>query len=174
MVRKGMYAGKNLPATTAILHCRKLAPVGRNDSDFRSETCMDVRINGSVPHLGARRVFAKIVIAFPVFRRPDGTGRKTTSAIRTDVAQNDIHTRRAERAFIAADACLTRFGRQRLVAVLAGWSEFKHGASLSKRLMSHPGLCCCLQATHTHRVRSPDQRREPARDNLPAGIHVAG
>ena len=49
---------------------------------------MDRRVHRSVPDLGARRVLAKIVVAFPVTRRPDGSGNKAAAAIGTDVAED--------------------------------------------------------------------------------------
>ena len=67
---------------------------------------MGCRINRPVFDLGAGRIFAKEVVALPVLRWPDGSGNKTTAAVRADVPQNLIDTGRAERAFIGAN---TRF-----------------------------------------------------------------
>lgn len=47
---------------------------------------MSFRVNGFVFDLGARRVLAKIVIAFPILRWSDWPGHKTSPAVRTDVA----------------------------------------------------------------------------------------
>jgi hypothetical protein len=91
---------------------------------------MRVRVNGPVPDVGARRVFAEIVIALPVVRRSNGSGHKATTAVRADIAQDGINARGTERTFISTDACFKRVRWQRLVALLAGWSEFKHGLSL--------------------------------------------
>ena len=66
---------------------------------------MDRRINRPVFDLGTRRVLAKEVVAFPVLRRSDWSRNKATTAIWTDVAQNAIDTRGAERALVGADAC---------------------------------------------------------------------
>ena len=68
----------------------------------------------------------KVVIAPPVFRWPDGPWHKIATAVRTDVTQKSIHARRAERAFIRADARLKRVRRQGFIAMLTGGSEFKH------------------------------------------------
>jgi hypothetical protein len=87
---------------------------------------MNCRINRPVPYLRARRVFTEEVVALPVLRRPDGSRNKSATAIGAHVLQDAIDARDAERAFVGADARLERVGRQRLVAVLAGRSEFKH------------------------------------------------
>ena len=91
---------------------------------------MSFGVNGPVFYLAAGRVLAKVVIALPVLRRPDRSGRKTTTAVRADVAQDGINTGGTERTFISTDARFKRIRWQRLVAMLAGWSEFKHGLSL--------------------------------------------
>jgi len=78
-------------------------------------------------HLGARRIFPQEVVAFPVVRRSNGSGHKAPTAIGTDVGQDVLDTGRAKRAFVGADARVECVGRQRLVAVLTGGSEFKHG-----------------------------------------------
>ena len=58
-------------------------------------------------NLGTCRVFAEVIVAFPVARRPDGPGNKTTAAIGTDIIQHSIDACSAECTFIATD---TRFG----------------------------------------------------------------
>ena len=88
---------------------------------------MDFEIHRPVLHLGARWIFPKEVLAFPVVRRSDGSWHKTAPAIGTDIGQDALDTGSAERAFVGADACVECVGRQRLVAVLTRWSEFKHG-----------------------------------------------
>ena len=81
-------------------------------------------IHRPVFHIRARRVLAQIVVTLPVLRWPNRPRHKTTAAVRTDISQNTIHARGAERTFIGADARLQRVGWQRLVAVFAAWSEF--------------------------------------------------
>lgn len=92
---------------------------------------MNVRVNGSMLDFGARRIFAKIVIAFPFFRRSNGPRHKAATAVWADIAQDGINARGTERTFISTDASLKRIRWQRLVAMLAGRSEFKHGFSFS-------------------------------------------
>jgi hypothetical protein len=72
--------------------------------------------------LGARRVLAKIVIAVPILRWSDWPGHKTSTAVRTNVAQDNVYTSGTECTFISTDARLKRLRRQWLVAVLTGWS----------------------------------------------------
>ena len=91
---------------------------------------MYCRINRPVFDLGTRRVPTKEVVSFPVLRRPDWSGNKTPAAVGADVLQDAINTRGAERAFVGANTRFKRVWGQRLVAVLAGRSEFKHAGSL--------------------------------------------
>ena len=56
-------------------------------------------------------VLAKEVIAFPVFGRSDWSWDETATAIWTDVVQHAFDTLGAERALVAANACLKRVGR---------------------------------------------------------------
>jgi hypothetical protein len=88
------------------------------------------RINRPMLDLCARGILTKVVVAFPVRRRPDRSGHEAPTAVRADVVKDVIDTRGAERALIGADACFKRIGRQRLGAVLTGRSEFKHGVCL--------------------------------------------
>jgi hypothetical protein len=83
---------------------RALAFLRRYVPDGGRKLCMGCLINRPVFDLGSRRVFAKEVVALPVPRWSDGSGNKTTTAVRADVPQNVIDTRRAERAFIGANA----------------------------------------------------------------------
>ena len=89
---------------------------------------MSFRVNGPVLDLGTRRVFAKEVIAFPFCRRSDWPRNKTTTAVRADIAQNDVDTCCAKRALVGANACFKRLGWQCFVAILASGSEFEHVA----------------------------------------------
>jgi len=87
-------------------HCPELPLLGRYWSDFSGELCVNFQINGPVLDSGTRRVFAKIVIAFPILGRSDRSRHKTAAAVRTDVAQDGINTRRTKRTLIATDARL--------------------------------------------------------------------
>ena len=88
---------------------------------------MNCEINRPVLDLGTRWVLAKEVVAFPVLRGPDWSRNKSATAVRADVLQDVIDTRGAERALVGADARVEGVGWQRLIAVLARGSEFKHG-----------------------------------------------
>jgi hypothetical protein len=85
-------------AGVALAFLRRYVPDGGR------ELCMGYPINWPVFDLGACRIIAKEVVALPVPRWSDGSGNKTTTAVRADVPQNVIDTRRAERAFIGANA----------------------------------------------------------------------
>lgn len=78
----------------------------RDGPDFSREPRMGGRVNRSVLDLGTCWILAKIVIAFPVLRRSDGSRHKTTPAVGADVAQYGIDTGSAERTFISTDARL--------------------------------------------------------------------
>jgi hypothetical protein len=67
---------------------------------------MNFRVNWPVLDFGARRVFAKIVIAFPILRRPDGSRHKAATAVRTDIVQNGINTIGTKGTFIGTNAGL--------------------------------------------------------------------
>lgn len=84
------------------------------------------RIDRSVLHLGARRIFPKKIVALPVRRRPDWSRSKTAAAVGTDIAQNLFNASHTEGALIRADTRLKRVRRQGLVAMFARRSEFKH------------------------------------------------
>jgi hypothetical protein len=91
------------------------------------ENCASHRINWLGLHLGARRIFPKEVVAFPVPRRSNRSRDKPAAATGIDISQNAFDARIAEGALVRGYARLKRIGRQRLVAVLADRSEFKQG-----------------------------------------------
>ena len=84
------------------------------------------RINRPMLDLVTRGILAKVIVTFPVLRRPNRSGYESAAAVRADVLKDVINARSAERALIGANPCFKRIGRQRLVAVLTRWSEFKH------------------------------------------------
>lgn len=88
---------------------------------------MSREINRPVFDGCASRLLPKKVVTLPVCRRSDGAENETATAVGADVAQYLINACGKERTFIGADACLTRIGWQRFVAVLAGRPEFQHG-----------------------------------------------
>jgi len=61
-------------------------------------------INGPVLDPGAGRILAEEVVAFPVLRWSDWPGNESAATVWTDVAQDLINARCAERAFVRADA----------------------------------------------------------------------
>lgn len=86
----------------------------------------------------ARRVLVKEVVASPVPGRSDGPGHEAAPTVWTNIAQHPLDTVSAKRTFIGADACFRGVGRQDLVAVLTGRSEFQHmGVSIE----SYGGGC---------------------------------
>ena len=85
-------------------------------------------IHRPVLRLGARRVFSKKVVTIPIRRRSNRSGNKPAAAIWADIPQNAFDTGHAEGALIGTNTRLKRIRRQRLVAMLASRSEFKHGA----------------------------------------------
>src|SRR5713101_609037 len=95
--------------------------------DLGREPRMRHRIHQPVLHLGVRRIFSKKVVTVPVPRRSNRSRDKPAAAIWTDISQNASDGRIAEGALVRTYARLKRIGRQRLIAVLAGRSEFKHG-----------------------------------------------
>ena len=109
------------------MHNRHDLPVcGCYGPDCSRECRMRRHINRTMLDLLARRILAKKVVTLPVCRRPDGPGSKAPAAIRTNVTQHAVDAGGAERAFIAANACLKRVRGQRRVAVLTAWSQFEH------------------------------------------------
>jgi hypothetical protein len=68
-------------------------------------------------------------------------GARSPRRVRADVLEDVVDAHGAERALIGADACIKRIGRQRLVAVLTGRSEFKHAVCrLMTRLAIQSGF----------------------------------
>ncbi len=86
-------------------------------------------VDRPVFYRGACRVLAQVIVAFPICRWSDRSGREAAAAIRADVVQHVLHAGRAERTFIGADARLNGIGGQRPVAVFTGRPEFKHAES---------------------------------------------
>lgn len=67
---------------------------------------MNFRGHGFMFDLGTCWVLAKIVIAFPILRRSDWSGYKTSTTVGTDVAQDGVDTSGTECTFISTDARL--------------------------------------------------------------------
>src|SRR5688572_9098847 len=78
--------------------------------DCVGEPRMRFWVNRPVLHLGTPWGLAKIVVAFPVLRWPDGSRHEATTAVRTHVVQDVVNTCGTERTLIGTDACLERIG----------------------------------------------------------------
>ncbi len=85
------------------------------------------RINRTVLHRGASRIFPQEIVAIPIRRRPDRPWREPAAAVGTDIAENLFDARLTERALIRTDPRLKRIRRQRLVTMFASWPKFEHG-----------------------------------------------
>ena len=83
-------------------------------------------VDRTVLHRQCSRIFAEIVACFPFACRSHRPRGKSATAIGTHIVQHMVDTTCAERALIRTDARFGRFGRQRLVAVLAGGAQFEH------------------------------------------------
>ena len=112
-------AGRRAPA-------RVLPLVRRYGADDSRALCMHDKINRPRRDRGTRRVCAKRGATFLVLRQSGGPGHKAATAIGTDVPPHRLDAGGAKRPCRATPACLWRLGRQRLVAVLAGWTACKH------------------------------------------------
>src|SRR5512134_3714358 len=99
----------------------------RDGPDGRGETRVRLPVDRPVADARACRVLAEEIVAPPIPRRPDRPWCEASAAIGADVLQHFIDAGGAERALVAADPRLERIGRQRVVAVLTGRSEFEHG-----------------------------------------------
>ena len=104
-----------------------LSLVRWNRFDLEREPLMGSRVNRPMFYLRASRIVPQEVVTLPIRRRPNRSRDKSAAAVRTDISQNMFDAAHAERALIRADPRLKRLRRQRLVAMLAGRSEFKQG-----------------------------------------------
>src|SRR5690242_18821003 len=104
-----------------------LTLVRRNAMDRRGEAPVRRALHRPVLHLAARRILAEKVAVLPVPRRPDRSRHEAAAAVRANVTEDHLHAARAKGALVAADPCLQRVGRQRLVAMLASRAQFQHG-----------------------------------------------
>jgi hypothetical protein len=73
---------------------RALALLWRDHFEGGGKRGMGFEIHRPVLHPGARWIFPKEVIAFPVVRRSDGSWHKTTPAIGADVGVNQTNERK--------------------------------------------------------------------------------
>jgi hypothetical protein len=77
--------------------------LGRNAFDCGRESGMSFRVNWPVLDLSTRRIFAKEVVVFPICREFDWLRNETTTAVRADISQNGVDTRRAKRALVGTN-----------------------------------------------------------------------
>ena len=91
-------------ALLAVVNFGALPFLGRNAFDCGREKGMSLRVNWPVLDLSTRRIFAKEVVAFPICRGSDWPRNETTTAVRADISQNGVDTRRAKRALVGANA----------------------------------------------------------------------
>ena len=75
---------------------------------------------------GVSRMVLKSGAGTPGTPRSDWPWHESSSAVGADVAQHVLNALGAERAFIAADLRVWRFGRKVGVAQLAVWAQGKH------------------------------------------------
>src|SRR5882757_11410637 len=76
---------------------------------------------------GGCRLFSQADAGAPLGGGPDRPRHEPTAAIGADIEQHILDARRAERAFIAADAGVGCVGRQILLAAFAVGPELQHG-----------------------------------------------
>jgi hypothetical protein len=86
------------------MRCCALPPLRWNVFDWSCELCMRDGIDGPVPDPCARGVFVEKVVVLPVPRRPDWPGHEPAAAVWADVAEDVLHARCTERAFVRANA----------------------------------------------------------------------
>jgi len=99
-------------------------------SDRGGESRVCCPIHGTVPNRGARRVFAQIIIAIPIFRWSNRSRREAAAAVRADFIDDRVDAGGAKRALVGANARFERIGRQQLVAIFAGRSELEPSGPL--------------------------------------------
>ena len=95
--------------------------------DLGREAGMRCQIHRSVCHLGARRIFSQEVALVPIHRRSNRSKDEPIAAIWAGITQNVFDAHNAEGTLVGADTRLKQIGRQRLIAMLAGRSQFEHG-----------------------------------------------
>lgn len=86
-----------------------------------------------LPDSCARRILAEVIVTLPIQRWSDRPRGESSAAVGAHVAEDVIHARCAERAFIRADTSVDGFRWKRCVAVFAGRSEFEHRAPRRRR-----------------------------------------
>ena len=93
----------------------------------RGEQGMSGEVHWAVFNAAGRWIVAGAVIALVVVCRANRAWTETAAAVRADVADHRIDAVCAKGALVGADPGVGGAGRQRLVAVFAGRSQFQHG-----------------------------------------------
>src|SRR5690349_3209302 len=106
--------------TNQMMRREWLTVLRRNRPNRRGEYRVHREIDRAISNDGACRILPQIIVTFPIGHWPYRSGNKATSAIRADVEQDSVDTRRAKSAFITADAGLAGSRRQGPLAVFTG------------------------------------------------------
>src|SRR5262249_46793302 len=85
-----------------------LSFVRRHVFDRCRELLVLCRINRPMLDLVTRGILTKVIVTFPVLRRPNRSGYESAAAVRADVVKDVINARSAERALIGANPCFKR------------------------------------------------------------------
>ena len=141
----GEAAVRQTPQPTAPGLRRPLPLLGSDAPYWRREPRVSCRIDWPVRNPRTRGVFAKKVVALPVLRWPDRTGRESAAAVRAHVSEDGLNAPCAKRTFITADARIKRIGWQWGVAVFASWAKFEH------RTFLLPFRNACGRSARDHR-----------------------
>jgi len=67
---------------------------------------MGGQINRPMFRSRARRIFAEVVVTFPILRRPERPIHKSPATVGTHVLQDVLHACRTKRTFVGTDARL--------------------------------------------------------------------
>ncbi len=132
-----------------------------NQPNGSTERIMASLVNGFVLLCERRRITQYRSVGPPVVLRSHRPRHKPAAAIGTDIVQHSVHAISAERALITANPRLCRSRRQRLGAVLANGTKFKHGVTIARvKQMTRAKFCSRSQ---TACYKQSIQQRSPAR-----------
>jgi hypothetical protein len=120
---------------------------------IRCAKCPWAAASTGLPDPVARRILAEKVVPSPVLRRPDWPLDEATAAVRTDVCQYRVYTRRAKRALVAANARVDGVRGQRFGAMLTAWPQFQHAGTLLSGRSRRFGSCLIFRACALRRAQ---------------------
>src|SRR5262245_53879374 len=95
-------------------------------------------------HRLAGGILSQKIVAFPIRGWPDRSGSESAAAIRANIQEHVLHTLRAKRTLVTADARLQRVRRQRDVAILASGPELQHGSGTNQVVRRASRQLCCF------------------------------